>query len=399
MAEVLIFCTSGMRHCFRGELHDEVVYAFSQTRNPNLRPRFVTVVKEDEYGEGAAILKLEELERDGLIEACEVLVVVPSQSAHIASWVAERQVQRRRSKKPLLVIALTLPFHGNAFHSRGLPDPPVVISNNKHGAVQLGMHAASSFDGNIPPDGVHVALLPGRKGQIDSNDRLASFMDGFKEVLSEHDLHEITLEECQWSRRKADDVVRRYLESGRAERIDVLFAANDDAALGARDALKLLRMTKPDVVGRTRVFGYDAIEEAWRLIEGGDQLLCGTVCQNLDEMARQLAKLAAKLIEDPNGQIKPGEISIAPTMIVGSNAVSPMGPDIPPLDQDEWIDVRAAAAYIGITPEALRTSRARARARYRDPEGKSGIDAVGRNWRAEKAGGKVWYLKRSLIRR
>ena len=387
-----------MQHSFRGQLHDEIVYAFA-AHDPKLRPIFVTAVKEDEYGPDALISQLDELCDENWLRDSDAFVMVPTQSPHLTRRLAEHQRNETTAGRSLPVVALTVPFAGDAFERLDLPQPPVVISNNRQGSFELGEKAGAACLDYVAEDGIRVLVVPGAR-QSDSVERTEGFLSGLRSELGQIRIDVQQLRAAQWSRSTAFSAVKDYLNSRDAKRIDILLGGNDDIALGARDAITRMTDNLPDLIARTSIYGYDAIDEARWLLRNKDAFFRGTVDQNLGRMASQLAELVWNLISGVAGRLQPTYL-VPPNVIVVHPATSgdPNTPDIPAWNPKHWLDASDAAETAGVATQSLRRARAKDRANYVHEDGMFGIDSVGRIWRRQTPGGKkVWYLERTLRR-
>ncbi|RWR31054.1 sugar ABC transporter substrate-binding protein [Sinirhodobacter populi] len=90
-----------------------------------------------------------------------------------------------------------------------------------------------------------------------------------------------------WSRSKANDLVSNWLSAG--IKLDVIFANNDEMAIGAAQALKMAGVSQEDVV----IAGVDATPDALMGIRSGDVDL--TVFQDAAGQGRLGAEIAAKM--------------------------------------------------------------------------------------------------------
>ena len=219
------------------------------------------------------------------------LVVAPTSSRPLAQGVAE--IAKRKN---IPVIALSLPFPSRVdFEQKGLQVPPSVVSDSESATRQLGIEAAAELKRRrLPSETVcsaNLVLMPGGRRRIDSVTRLISFDSGLREAGIE--THCKIAKFCEWRREEARKEMTRILAQSK-DRIDVIFAANDEMALGARQAVLTAKVMGNDRVSDCMIFGFDAIDEVVRLIQENDLHFKGTVEQDLDEMATSLVDILAR---------------------------------------------------------------------------------------------------------
>ena len=103
---------------------------------------------------------------------------------------------------------------------------------------------------------------------------------------------------ANWKRGQAMAKARQWLDSGMEDSIEVVFANNDDMALGAIDAFKQAEARLPLVVG------VDATAPALEAVEAGE--LYGTVRNDGAGIARSMLDLVLALAEgaDPAGAVE-----------------------------------------------------------------------------------------------
>jgi ABC-type sugar transport system substrate-binding protein len=75
-----------------------------------------------------------------------------------------------------------------------------------------------------------------------------------------------------------------------------IFAANDDMAIGARNAIRELSKSKGDAIN-VAIVGYDGAPEMKRLIQRGDEYLVGTVDVKIREQAETAIYVMKQLVE------------------------------------------------------------------------------------------------------
>lgn len=138
-------------------------------------------------------------------------------------------------------------------------------SNNKTGGAKAAAIVVRAL-----PKGGRVLLLNGVAGQ----ETAAARRDGFVEKINSLPTKsQFTIEErtCNWRRSEAYRTVDSLLGFGK--RFDAIFAANDEMALGAVEAIRQYgKEPRPVIVG------FDAIDEAVQAVK--DKRLAATLAQD-----------------------------------------------------------------------------------------------------------------------
>lgn len=132
-----------------------------------------------------------------------------------------------------------------------------------------------------------VYILMGDLAHQASRDRTSSF----KDTIAAGDCKGVTIADEQsaaWTRTNAMDMTTNWITAGRP--IDVVFANNDEMALGAIQALKASGISMNDVV----VVGIDATQDALAAMAAGD--LDATVFQNAKAQSASAVDAAVKLV-------------------------------------------------------------------------------------------------------
>jgi ABC-type sugar transport system substrate-binding protein len=353
--------------------------------------------QSDEFDHGAVVRILRREIR--LSDAIRVLVVVPTSSKQIAIDVADIAADRQ-----IPVIALTLPFNRSVFRKKKLPIPPVVWCDSAAGAHSLGRAASLELrqrkHGSATPT---VVLIPGEERRFDSMTRLASFRKGMEACGLQPNFK--TLNACNWQRLRARQEVRRFIEDFAAP-VDVVFAASDEMALGARDAIvAVARSTKKSrIMQNAIIYGFDGTEEVRSLIRENDYHVKGTVEQKSPEMAKALAALIEQLLSGKKLDDR-HTVAIAPKCILQEITESKLNwvhnwQEAPPLDVNsgEWIQENQAADIDNVDRSSLRDFRKPSQRCQRAEGGYLGIDRFGRVWRRDPASARIYYLRATLRR-
>ncbi len=100
---------------------------------------------------------------------------------------------------------------------------------------------------------------------------------------------QVALEVANFKKPQAKNITKQWLDSDKADKIEVILANNDSMALGALQELEERGVKIP-------VFGIDAIPEARDLIKQGR--LAGTVINDAKEQANVCLRVAISLIDD-----------------------------------------------------------------------------------------------------
>lgn len=145
-----------------------------------------------------------------------------------------------------------------------------------------GRMAAETIQRQVGSDSVHILLLEGNPVHKSALDRSEGFRSGAPPRWW------IDRQRADWSREKAISVTEGVLASGIP---DAIFAASDEMAMGAVQALKARAVPQrlwPPIVG------FDATEEGMRAIQARE--LCASIKQKPDEMGRLAVQIAMQLL-------------------------------------------------------------------------------------------------------
>jgi galactofuranose transport system substrate-binding protein len=120
----------------------------------------------------------------------------------------------------------------------------------------------------------NVAELQGTPGSAPAIDR----KNGFEEVISKHpDIKIVKSQSGDFTRAKGKEVMEAFLKSPDGKSIDVLFAHNDDMALGAIQAMEEAGI-KPGT--QIKIVSIDGVRDAFKaMVEG--KLNCTVECNPL----------------------------------------------------------------------------------------------------------------------
>lgn len=306
--EVLFFFTASIRKPYFAELLEACQSAFRKTFGDSVDAVFRAVPEGGDYRCDVALAELLQ-ETPRLISSTAALVVVPTWSAPFTDAVASLA---RNFHVP--VVAFTLPFCNPAvFTTRGVSQPPVVMSHNHQGAVLLGKavgEAVLARRSTRARSALRVLLVPGHRARPDSISRLDGFESGLKSVIPHLEIS--TLPDCEWSRELAQRGVGEFLSAAKAVP-EVVFAANDQMMLGARDAL--LRVVSGAATPHPLLCGYDGIDEVKHHIASGCPWIFGTVQQDSGAMAQALAHLLQPMITAQGSPLPTCELLVKPVVL------------------------------------------------------------------------------------
>ncbi len=306
--EVLFFFTASIRKPYFAQLLEACQSAFRKTFGDSVDAVFRAVPEGGDYRCDVALAELLQ-ETPRLISSTAALVVVPTWSAPFTDAVASLA---RNFHVP--VVAFTLPFCNPAvFATRGVSQPPVVMSHNHQGGLLLGRAVGEAILARRSVrarSALRVLLIPGHRARPDSISRLDGFESGLKSVVPHLEL--TTLPDCEWSRELAQRGVGEFLSTAPAVP-EVVFAANDQMMLGARDAL--LRVVTNPSTAHPLLCGYDGIDEVKHHITAGCPWIFGTVQQDSDAMAQALAHLLQPMITTRGSALPACELLVKPVVL------------------------------------------------------------------------------------
>jgi ribose transport system substrate-binding protein len=151
----------------------------------------------------------------------------------------------------------------------------------------------------------NVAIIEGISGHETADRRRLGFLKG---VEDHPGIRVVASQTADWERARAYTVAENLLQAH--PDLDAIFAANDEMALGALEAVAAARR-----LGRVGVVGFDAIPDALVNIRSGR--LLGSVAQFPGEMGRLGVRHAVALLR--NGTTPPREILTRVEMIDRSN--------------------------------------------------------------------------------
>ncbi|ACP23796.1 rhizopine-binding protein precursor MocB (plasmid) [Sinorhizobium fredii NGR234] len=173
-----------------------------------------------------------------------------------------------------------------------LPDKQAYVGSKETDSGRLGAEAACALLKKKGKAGdAQAYILMGDLAHQASRDRTSSV----KETLAAGDCKGVTIADEQsaaWTRTNAMDLTTNWITAGRP--IDVIFANNDEMAIGAIQALKAAGTSMEDVI----VVGIDATQDALAAMAAGD--LDVTVFQNAKGQSASAVDAAVALAQGKN---------------------------------------------------------------------------------------------------
>ncbi len=149
-----------------------------------------------------------------------------------------------------------------------------------------GGEMAAEYLQSVCPDGLPVLQLTGQAGASAAIDRQA----GFESVWGVDNIDQTST--ANWSRSEGQTVTEAFLAAqGNPEGV-CIFAANDEMALGAVEAIKANLVTD---ITNSYVVGFDAIDDAVNSVNAGEMV--ATIAQQPVEIGRVAAQIALDYLD------------------------------------------------------------------------------------------------------
>lgn len=178
------------------------------------------------------------------------------------------------------IVVVDTPFTDEALRNQHTPIVATVMSSNYDGAVGAAriIHQSASSAQTI-------FVLNGLDGHETAGQRNRGFVDEVNQLWPESSSRPALIQRsCDWEREKARTTVAALIREHGVP--DALFAANDQMALGAVQAIRQAG-TDPSTLP---IVGFDAIPEARRLVDEG--LLRATMAQSPRAMGARALDIA-----------------------------------------------------------------------------------------------------------
>lgn len=182
--------------------------------------------------------------------------------------------------KKIPIVLVDTKIDADILKENDLEHIPYVGSSNFKGGQQAGLLMSQQL-----PNSSRILLLNGVIGQQTAEDRKRGFIDASSSMN-----YKIIQRTGNWDYDKAYQITSSLLSNG--EKIDGVFAANDNMALGVITAFKNKKIDIPIVIG------FDAIDEAKRSIKNNE--LFATIGQDPFKMG----EIAISLIDSLNQGLK-----------------------------------------------------------------------------------------------
>jgi ABC-type sugar transport system substrate-binding protein len=308
-----------------------------------------------------------------------MVVVAPTASKELSVAICEVLKQQKR---PIPIVAITLPLHDKVFTDHKLEMPPCVMCDSEKGAQDLGEDAAKRLASHR--GGINVLLIRGEKGRKDSEDRINGFLNGLRTGINELEIIEGERPHyCNWNGHLARKLFKRLVEE-KSRDIHVVFAANDEMAIAVRETIDDFPPNIQRRVKNCLIYGFDAIDEMKRGIHRNDPHLKGTVRQPLEDMAERIVGLMDQALRsDPQPLVS---YFAKPEKVTYENHDPTIEPP-PPRggNEEQFLTTGEAAKQWGVQRETL-MRRAR--------EAQKSFDERDNRWgycRIEKVLRKFWF--------
>ena len=243
----------------------------------DIKGTFLTASKETQEQELLNILE------DLLIQAPDGLVVMPSTGSAIPT------LKKYEDKNiPVLLIDTDLDWDGKVAY---------IGTDNYTAGQKVGEYLEE-----VLQPGAEVAIIEGVSGAAQNEARVA----GAKDYLQEKGFKIATVQAADFDRTKAVNTMENIITAH--PNIQAVFAANDEMALGAYQALKTANLDIP-------IIGIDGTTDALQSIADGD------VTASIEQLPYTMAYLAVEnAIKSLNGEPVEKEIDSGIELITVENA-------------------------------------------------------------------------------
>jgi ABC-type sugar transport system substrate-binding protein len=207
---------------------------------------------------------------------------------------------RKANDAGIPVLILDTRIDQGAAESMGVRVLTFIGSDNFEGGAVASRYLAGALGGKGS-----VAIIEGISGHETADRRRLGFLKGIEAYAG---IRVVASQTADWERARAFTVAENLLQAH--PNLAGIFAANDEMALGALEAVAASRRLE-----RVRVIGFDAIPDALANIASGR--LLGSVAQFPGEMGRLGVRHAVALLRE--GKAPPAEILTRVEMIDRSN--------------------------------------------------------------------------------
>ncbi len=220
----------------------------------------------------------------------DAILLAPSGSKELVPAI------RKANDAGIPVLLLDTRIDQAAAESVGARTVTYIGSDNFEGGAVAGRYLAAKLGGEGS-----VAIIEGISGHETADQRRLGFLGGIADFPG---VRVVASQTANWERALAYNVAENLLQAH--PELDAIFAANDEMALGALEAVAAAGR-----MGQVPVVGFDAIPDALANIRSGR--LLGSVAQFPGEMGRLGVAHAAALLRD--GTVPPEEILTKVEMI------------------------------------------------------------------------------------
>ena len=227
-------------------------------------------------------------------QGVDAILLAPSGSKELVPAI------KKANEAGIPVLLLDTRIDVEAAESVGAEVLTYIGSDNFEGGAVAGRYLAAELDGVG-----EIAIIEGISGHETADQRRLGFLSG---IDTSPGMRVVASQTANWERARAYTVAENLLQAH--PDLDAVFAANDEMALGAIEAI--------DAAGRISeivVIGFDAIPDALVNIRSGRML--GSVAQFPSEMGRLGVKHAVELVR--LGQAPPGEVLTRVELIDANN--------------------------------------------------------------------------------
>ena len=207
---------------------------------------------------------------------------------------------RKATDAGIPVLILDTRIDRTAADSMGVRVLTYIGSDNFEGGALAGRYLARTLAGRGS-----VAIIEGISGHETADQRRLGFLKG---IEGHPGIRVVASQTADWERARAYTVAENLLQAH--PDLVAIFAANDEMALGALEAVAAARR-----LDHVRVVGFDAIPDALANIGAGR--LLGSVAQFPGEMGRLGVRYAVDLLRE--GKAPPAEVLTRVEMIDRSN--------------------------------------------------------------------------------
>jgi ribose transport system permease protein len=216
-------------------------------------------------------------------QGVDAILLAPSGSKELVPAI------RKANDAAIPVLLLDTRIDDDAAASVGAKVVTYIGSDNFEGGAVAGRYLADYLGG-----AGNVIIIEGISGHETADQRRLGFLHGIENFPG---IHVVASQTANWERALAYNVAENLLQAH--PEIDAIFAANDEMALGALEAVDAAQR-----LDEVAIVGFDAIPDALDNIRAGR--LLGSVAQFPGEMGRLGVERAVALLR--GGVVPPPEI-------------------------------------------------------------------------------------------